>query len=103
MFGILKLVVAFLLAFFIYNHAESYFEKKKVEQKTEQKKHECRFGSDKCKLCPKKEKRSIFDPPKRKEIVFHSGRGTRCWRSHQVLVQHSRRQGVVSSKGGMVD
>lgn len=84
MFGIIKLVIAFLLAFFIYNHAESYFEKRKEQQKIEQKKHDCRFGSDKCKLCPKKEKKSIFDPPKRKEIVFHLEEG-QVLEKHQVL------------------
>lgn len=70
MFGIIKTTIAFLIAFVIYNQAVSFFEEKSKKEKTEQNKHQCPVGSDKCKLCPKK-KKSLFDSPQRKEIVFH--------------------------------
>lgn len=80
MFGLIKLVVAFLIAIIIYNHFLPSFENKKKDTAKE---HICSLGGDKCKLCPKK-KRSLFDPPKPKEIVFYLKEG-QVLEEHQVL------------------
>lgn len=83
MFGFFKLIIFSVAAFTIYSSYVKYFPKEKqIENKTEEQ-HQCRFGSDKCKLCPKK-KRSLFDPPQRREIVFHLKEG-QVLEEHQVL------------------
>lgn len=70
MFGFIKLVIAFLVSFIIYNHAVNYIERKENEKKN----HVCELGNNNCKLCPRK-KKSLFESPKGKEIVFYLKEG----------------------------